>query len=147
MSLVARTSSGPVEVAMDSKRKDGSRAAAAVVTEAGAQAVLRRGPARELSAEEEKVMRLRLGAALPRTSTLEWTDAELSEDQQLELQAMQIEAWMKWKAHLGAQRAGKATAAAPARTTTAAPSRAPATLPAPQPSRTKEKIVRALRKK
>jgi len=142
MSVVARTSPVPVEVAMDSKRKDGTKTAAAVVTEGAAQAVLRRGPARELSAEEDKVMRLRLGAALPRTSTLEWTDAELSEDAQLELQAMQIEAWMKWKAHLASQRAAKTTAA-PARTAT----RAPGALPAPQPSRTKEKIVRALRKK
>jgi hypothetical protein len=46
---------------------------------------------------------------------------------------------MKWKAHLAAHRA----AARPATT------RSPAarTLPAAQPSRTKEKIVRALRKK
>ena len=54
---------------------------------------------------------------------------------------MQIEAWMKWKEHLAAHRAsagrtGQATRAAPART-----------LPPPQVSRTKEKIVRALRKK
>jgi hypothetical protein len=115
---------------MDVKRK-GTRAASAVVTEGAAQAALRRGPARELSAEEEKVMRMRLGAALPRTARLEWSSEELSEDLQLELQAMQIEAWMKWKAHLAAQRApGRATAAA---------------LPTAQPSRAKEKIVRALR--
>jgi hypothetical protein len=56
---------------------------------------------------------------------------------------MQIEAWMKWKDHLAAHRAGARAAARPATT------RAPAgrTLPAAQPSRTKEKIVRALRKK
>jgi hypothetical protein len=86
-------------------------------------------------------MRMRLGAALPRTAELEWTERELSEDQQIELQAMQIEAWLKWKDHLAAQRAsagraGQVTRPAPART-----------LPAPQTSRTKEKIVRALRKK
>jgi len=122
---------------MDTKRKVTGRTAGTVVTEGAAQAVLRRGPARELSTEEEKVMRMRLGAALPRTSVLEWTERELSEDQQIELQAMQIEAWMKWKDHLSAQRA---TRTAPA----AAPTRG---LPAPQPSRVKEKVIRALRKK
>ena len=125
---------------MDSKRKGTSRTASVVVTEGAAQAVLRRGPARELSAEEERVMRMRLGAALPRTAELEWSQEELSEDQQIELQAMQIEAWMKWKDHLASQRAGRAT---PARV--AAPAHQAA--PAPRPSRTKEKIVRALRKK
>jgi hypothetical protein len=119
---------------MDPKRKGTSRTASTVVTEGAAQASLRRGPARELSAEEDKVMRMRLGAALPRTAELEWTERELSEDQQIELQAMQIEAWMKWKDHLAAQRAPRT---APGQTT----------LPAPQVSRTKEKIVRALRKK
>jgi hypothetical protein len=113
---------------MESKRKGGGKAAGVVVTEGAAQAVLRRGPAPDLTAEEEKVMRLRLGAALPRTSELEWSERDLSEDQQIELQAMQIEAWMKWKDHLARQRAGRV-------------------LPAPQPSRVKEKIVRALRKK
>jgi hypothetical protein len=129
------------EVEMETKRKGTGKAASAVVTEGAAQAVLRRGPARELAPDEEKVMRMRLGAALPRTAELEWTERELSEDQQIELQAMQIEAWMKWKHHLAARRAvagrpGQATRSAPART-----------LPAPQVSRTKEKIVRALRKK
>jgi hypothetical protein len=123
---------------MDTKRKGTGRTASAVVTEGAAQAALRRGPARELSSDEEKVMRMRLGAALPRTAELEWTERELSEDQQIELQAMQIEAWMKWKRHLAARRAGAGQA------TTATPAR---TRPAPQVSRTKEKIVRALRKK
>jgi hypothetical protein len=69
-------------------------------------------------------------------------DDELSEDQQVELQAMQIEAWMKWKAHLAARRA---PAPAPASVAVARPA---TTRPAvsPQPSRAKEKIVRALRK-
>lgn len=126
---------------MDTKRKGSGRTGGAVVTEGAAQAALRRGPAVELSPDEEKVMRMRLGASLPRTAALEWQERELSEDQQIELQAMQIEAWMKWKHHLAAQRAtagrtGQATRTAPART-----------LPAPQTSRVKEKIVRALRKK
>ncbi|MBK9518546.1 MAG: hypothetical protein IPO09_14585 [Anaeromyxobacter sp.] len=117
---------------MESKRKGAGRTADVVVTEGAAQAALRRGAAPGLTAEEEKVLRLRLGAALPRTSELEWTERELSEDQQIELQAAQIEAWMKWKDHLARQRAGQP---------------ATRTLPAPQPSRVKEKIVRALRKK
>jgi hypothetical protein len=123
---------------MDTKRKVTGRAASTVVTEGAAHASLRRGPARELSSEEEKVMRMRLGAALPRTSELEWTERELSEDQQVELQAMQIEAWLKWKHHLAAHRAtaDQSTRVAPVRA-----------LPAPQASRAKEKIVRALRKK
>lgn len=124
---------------MDTKRKGAGRTAGVVVTEGAAQAALRRGPARELAPDEERVMRMRLGAALPRTAELEWTERELSEDQQIELQAMQIEAWMKWKAHLAAQRTGRTGQA-----TRPAPARA---LPAPQPSRVKEKIVRALRKK
>jgi hypothetical protein len=122
-----------------SERRKGTKTATSVVTEGAAQAALRRGPARELSAEEEKVMRMRLGAALPRTSELERADGDLPEDLALELAAMQIEAWMRWKEHL-------ATVRAPARAPAAAPARAP-TRPAAQPSRTKEKIVRALRKK
>jgi hypothetical protein len=118
---------------MDEKRKR-TRSGRAVVTEGAAQAALRRGQARELTPEEEKVMRLRLGASPPATSALEWTEEELSEDLQIELQAMQIEAWMKWKAHLAAQRDPRPAV----RTVTA---------PAPRPSRTKEKIVRALRRK
>ena len=42
-----------------------------VVTEADAHAVLRRAPARELAPEEEKVMRMRLGASPPRAAPLE----------------------------------------------------------------------------
>jgi hypothetical protein len=119
---------------MDEKRKR-SRPGSGVVTEGAAHAALRRGQARELTAEEEKVMRLRLGASPPPGSALEWTEEELSEDLQIELQAMQIEAWMKWKAHLATV---KAPRPAGVRTVPA---------PAPRPSRTKEKIIRALRRK
>jgi hypothetical protein len=116
-----------------------TRSSGAVVTEGAAQAALRRGQARELTPEEEKVMRLRLGASPPATTTLEWTEEELSEDLQIELQAMQIEAWMKWKAHLAAQRAPRTgPRTATGRTAPTA---------APRPSRVKEKIVRALRRK
>jgi len=95
-----------------------------VVTESAVQAALRRGPAQELSPEEEKAMRMRLGASLPRSAQLErkvlaGTDAEL------ELLAYEIEAWM---------RLGPSAGAARARVT-------------PRDSRTKEKIVRALRKR
>jgi hypothetical protein len=119
---------------MDEKRKN-TRSGAAVVTEDAAQAVLRRGRARELTSEEEKVMRLRLGASPPATTSLDWAEEELSEALQIELQAMQIEAWMKWKAHLAAQRGQKRS------TVHAVPA------PSPRPSRVKEKIIRALRRK
>jgi hypothetical protein len=119
---------------MDEKRKSG-RSGGAVVTEGAAQAALRRGQARELSPEEEKVMRLRLGASPPATTTLEWTEEELSEDLQIELQAMQIEAWLKWKAHLAAPRSPRPAPAGVAPVAT------------PSPSRVKEKIIRALRRK
>ena len=99
-------------------------AGARVATEAGAHAALRRAPARELTPEEEKVMRMRLGAAPPRTAPLERSYDEGS-DLEIEIRAAEIEAWLRWKAH-AAERAQR---------------------PSPVPSRTKEKIVRALRKK
>ena len=99
-------------------------ASVGVVTEGGAHAALRRGPTTELSPEEEKVMRMRLGAAPPRAAPLE-RSFEGPSDLEIEIRAAEIEAWMKWKAR--------------------AAERAPAVAPAP--SRTKEKIVRALRRK
>ncbi len=95
-----------------------------VVTEGGAHAALRSAPARELSPEEEKVMRMRLGAAPPRTAPLERSYEALS-DLEIEIRAAEIEAWMRWKARL-AERAAPAAAV---------------------PSRAKEKIIRALRRK
>lgn len=100
------------------------RKSVGVVTEGAAQAALRRGPARELSPEEDKVLRMRLGAAPARGAPLERA-AEGLTDLEIEVYAAEIEAYMRWKARL--------EPAAPA------PPRA-------QPSRTKEKIVRALRK-
>jgi hypothetical protein len=101
---------------------DGKRTA--IVTESAVQAALRRGPAVELGAEEEKAMRMRLGASLPRGAALErkvlaGTDAEL------ELLAFEIEAWMAARAR-GAAARPRAV---------------------PRDSRAKEKIVRALRRK
>lgn len=98
------------------------------MTEGAAQAALRRGPARDLTPEEERVMRMRLGASPPRTATLERAGEGLT-DLEIEVYAAEIEAYMKWKAWQE-ERAGHARAA-----------------PSPIPSRTKEKIVRALRKK
>jgi hypothetical protein len=105
---------------MVTKRKS----AAGVVTEGAAQAALRRGPARELSPEEDKVLRMRLGAAPARAAPLERA-AEGLTDLEIEVYAAEIEAYMKWKA----------------RQDPVAP-----VSPRAQPSRTKERIVRALRK-
>ncbi|HET8542745.1 MAG TPA: hypothetical protein VFL83_22920 [Anaeromyxobacter sp.] len=97
---------------------------AGVVTEGAAQAALRRGPAKELSPEEEKVLRMRLGAAPARSAPLERA-AEGLTDLEIEIYAAEIEAYMRWKAREERRANGAARA---------------------QPSRTKEKIVRALRK-
>jgi hypothetical protein len=105
---------------MVTKKKTG----VGVVTEGAAQAALRRGPAKALAPEEEKVLRMRLGAAPPAVAPLERA-AEGLTDLEIEVYAAEIEAYMKWRARDEAR-------AAPA--------------PRPQPSRTKEKIVRALRK-
>jgi hypothetical protein len=102
------------------------------VSEGAAQAVLRKTAAPELSSEEEKVIRMRLGAAPPRTARLARA-VEGDEELEIELRAMEIEAFMKWKAHL-------ASRAAPKTVARAAPDAKPGH------SRTKEKIVRALRK-
>jgi len=94
----------------------------AVVTESAVQAALRRGPAQELSAEEEKAMRMRLGASLPRGARLEQKVLQ-GTDAELELLAYEIEAFLRTRPAAGGARA------------------------TPRDSRTKEKIVRALRKK
>lgn len=116
------------EVSMAEKRKSRT----AVVSEGAAQSVLRRAVAPELSSEEEKVMRMRLGATPPRTARLERA-VEGDEELEIELRAIEIEAFMKWKAHV----ASRGPAAVEAR---------PAPAAKPASSRTKEKIVRALRK-
>ena len=100
------------------------RKSVGVVTEGAAQAALRRGPARELSPEEDKVLRMRLGAAPARLAPLERA-AEGLTDLEIEVYAAELEAFMRWKA--------RQEPAAPL------PARA-------QPSRTKEKILRALRR-
>jgi hypothetical protein len=108
------------------------RTRTAAVTESAAQAALRRGPARTLAPDEERVLRMRLGASAPRSAALE--RLAVASDAEIELMAYEIEAWQRLKA------------------TGTLPARAPAA-PAPVPvaarpaSRTKEKIVRALRRK
>jgi hypothetical protein len=101
------------------------KTAQATVTEASAQAVLRRRGASRLAAVEEKVLRMRLGAALPRKGEIEWMGTE-SEELAIELRALEIETYLKLRAHQARH---------------ASPAAAPAT------SRTKDKIVRALRRK
>jgi hypothetical protein len=105
----------------------------AVVTEGSAQAALRRGPAKTLTPEEERVLRMRLGATPPRAAPLQRSVEDLS-DAEIELLSYEIEAYMK----------ARAAGVLPARAA-AAPERRPATVLAD--SRVKEKIVRALRKK
>ena len=99
---------------------------ATVVTEGAAQAALRRGPARRLDAQEERVLRMRLGATPPRGAPLERA-AEPLTDLEIEVLSYELEAYMKWRARR--------------------PTSAGAVPIAPRASRTKEKIVRALRKK
>jgi len=108
------------DVSMQGKKRT------AVVTERSAQAVLRRGPAPELAPNEEKVMRMRLGAALPLSARLERIAS--ATDAEIELLAFEIEAFL----HLKGRRAV---------------ARVPVRAAAPKASRVKEKIVRALRKK
>jgi hypothetical protein len=107
---------------MDGKRNPGS----AIVTEGAAQAALRRGATRDLSPEEEKVMRMRLGASPPDAAPLERAGQGLT-DLEIEVLAYEIEAFMKARA----RRVNGVH---------------PRTTPGP-PSRTKEKIVRSLRRK
>ena len=109
------------------------RQATAVVSEHAAQAALRRGSAVGLAPDEERVLRMRLGASLPLGARLE--RIATATDAEIELLAFEIEAFLKLEAR-----------AAPA---PVAPARAAAPGPArtPQSSRAKDKIVRALRKK
>ncbi len=102
------------------------KAAPAVASEAAVQAVLRRGAASELSPEEEKVMRMRLGASLSPDQALERAGRGLA-DVEVELLAFEIEAFLKLRQRR--ERPGRSAA------------------PSPRPSRAKERIIRALRRK
>ena len=103
------------------------KTAQSTVTESSAQAVLRRSGARQLAAVEEKVLRMRLGAALPRKEEIEWMGTG-SEELAIELRALEIETYLKLRAHQATQ-ARRATPATRAATGT------------------KDKIVRALRRR
>ncbi len=104
------------------------KTAGTTVTEASAHAVLRRRGATKLAAVEERVMRMRLGAALPRRGEIEWMGTE-SEELAIELKALEIETYLKLRAHQ-AHQARRATSAASSSTSAA-----------------KDKIVRALRRR
>jgi hypothetical protein len=106
------------------------RVGAAVVTESAAQAALRRGSLsalEPLEPEEEKVLRMRLGASLPLSARLE--HIATASDAEIEILAYEIEAFLHMK-----EQGLRAAHASPA----------PAE---PTVSRVKEKILRALRKK
>ena len=107
------------------------KTAGTTVTEASAQAVLRRRGATKLAAVEERVMRMRLGAALPRRGEIEWMGTE-SEELAIELKALEIETYLKLRDHQArrAPTSRRATSAASSST-----------------SGTKDKIVRALRRR
>ncbi len=100
------------------------KTATVVATEAAAQAALRRGTTEELTPEEERVMRMRLGASPPRAAPLQ-RSARARTDLEIELLAAEIEAHLRWREHL----------------------REAAQAVAPRSSRAKERIIRALRKK
>ena len=101
------------------------KTAETTVTESSAQAVLRRRGARQLAADEEKALRMRLGASLPRKGEIEWMGTE-DEELSFELRALEIETYLKMRAHQ---------------------TRRVVTAAAPTTSRTKDKILRALRRK
>jgi hypothetical protein len=127
-------------LAMETKTKAG----VAVISERVAQAALRRGATRELAPDEEKVLRMRLGAAPARSAPLEGVAQGLS-DLEIEVLSYEIEAWMKLKAHRAEQSALRRPTVWPR--AAARPEAAHRRQATPVPSRTKEKIVRALRRK
>jgi hypothetical protein len=96
--------------------------ATAIALEPAAQAALRAGATRELAPDEERVLRMRLGAVPPEKAPLERAVSGRS-DLEIELLAAEIEAHLRLREHR------KALAAEAA------------------PSRSKEKIIRALRRK
>lgn len=109
---------------MQGKRRTGTT----VSTERAAHAALRRAPGHGLAPDEERVLRMRLGASAPGAAPLE--RLTVASDAEIELLAYEIEAW---------HRLEPLRRAAPART--AVHAAAPAT------SRAKERIVRALGRK
>jgi hypothetical protein len=136
------------------------KTSAVVVTEGAAHASLRGGPVRALAAEEERVLRMRLGASPPRGAVLE--RLATASDAEIEVLAYEIEAFLRLR------EAGRATPL-PSPSATPPPAggdlassprhwpreawpvvpRGEREIPSVSPatSRTKEKILRALRRK
>jgi hypothetical protein len=109
------------------------RTGTGVVTESAVQAVLRRGSQAALGPDEERTIRMRVGAGLPLGARLE--RIATASDTEIELLAIEVETYLKLKERRAA-----------ARPTTAARVAAQAR-PVASTSRAKEKIIRALRKK
>ena len=101
------------------------KTASLVARESAAQAVLRRGPTQMLSPEEERVRRMRLGATPPRSAPLQRA-AEARTDLEIELLAAEVETHLRLRAHQIEAFSNSSQT---------------------RPSRTKEKIIRALRRK
>ena len=97
--------------------------ATSIALEPAAQAALRQGATRELAPDEERVLRMRLGAVPPQKAPLERAAAGRT-DLEIELLAAEIEAHLRLREH---------------ERSLAAPGQAP--------SRSKQKIIRALRRK
>ncbi len=114
---------------------DKKRSSMAVITEGQAQAALRRGALRKLDKEEESVLRMRLGASLPRTAPL--TRVETLSDADIELLSYEIEAYLVLRERGLAPRRRASVAAEPV-ARTVAPSAVPAK---------KAKILSALKRK
>ncbi len=104
---------------------------AGVVTESAVQATLRRGSTPALAADEERLLRMRVGAGLPLSARLE--RIATASDTEIELLAYEIEAHLALKKRRAPTTTARAATREPASTATT--------------SRTKEKIVRALRRK
>ena len=101
------------------------KTATVVALEPAAQAALRRGVTRALAPEEERVLRMRLGAVPPASAPLERAAGQRT-DLEIELLAAELEAHLRLREHRRALavRTGE-----------------------PASSRSKEKIIRALRRK
>jgi len=100
------------------------KSATAIALEPAAQAALRQGVTRELAPDEERVLRMRLGAVPPAKAPLERA-VPVRSDLEIELLAAEIEAYLRLREH----------------------KRALALRAEPAPSRSKAKIIRALRRK
>jgi hypothetical protein len=118
---------------------DKKRSSTAVVTEGQAQAALRRGAVRALGKDEESVLRMRLGASLPRSAPL--VRVETLSDADIEVLSYEIEAYLALRERGLAPRRRASAAAEPA-VRPAARTVTPSALPGK-----KAKILSALKRK